>query len=168
MTKVNQRTATVNTILSVLNDRGVEYELNGEITISEVLEPTDKTKVREILFTMFRQGQVEYKESFQSKVDDDKELKSYISGLVNNWIRKAKEFNNGQAYKAKNPGSRAGSTDPQVKEMRKLLSVTADPTAKEAIQSALDAKLAEIKASKNEATINVEALPAELRAKLGL
>lgn len=166
--KTNQRTAVVNTILSVLNDRGVDYEMNGELTISEALEPTDKTKVRELLFTMFRQGLVEYKESFQSKVDDDKELKSYISGLTNNWIRKAKEFNGGQAYKAKNPGSRAGSTDPQVKEMRKLLSVTADENAKQAIQSALDAKLAEIKATKQEVTINVEALPADLRAKLGL
>lgn len=164
----NQRTACVNAIMSVLTDANINYELNGDVSVNEVLTPQLKEQVRAILFNAFRAGQVQYKESFQAKVDDDKELKSYISGLVNNWIRKAKEFNSGQAYKAKNPGSRAGSTDPQVKEMRKLLSVTSDEQAKVAIQAALDAKLSELKAAKQQVTINVDALPAELRAKLGL
>ena len=164
----NQRTACVQAILSILNERGQDYELNGETPMSQVLNSDDKVKVREILFTAFRAKQVEYKESFQAKVDDDQELKKYISGLLNNWIRKAKEFNNGQAYQAKNPGSRAGSGDPQVKEMRKLLSVTSDPTAKQAIQSAIDAKVAEVKAVKSKVTIDLDALPADLRAKLGL
>lgn len=168
MTKVNQRTATVNTILSVLEDRGVSYEKNGETPVNDVLTKDDKSKVRSILFTMFREGQVEYKESFQDKVNDDTELKKYINGLTNNWIRKAKEFNCGQAYKAKNPGSRAGSQDPQVKEMRKLLSVTADADAKASIQEAINAKLAEIKASKNKVEIDADQLPEELRQKLGL
>ena len=168
MSKVNQRTATVNTILSVLRDRGVEYELNCDTPISKVLTASDKEKVRDILFTMFREGEVEYKDSFQAKVNDDSELKKYISGLVNNWIRKTKEFNCGETYKAKNPGSRAGSQDPQIKEMRKLLGVTTDPKAKDAIQAAIDEKLAEVQASKQKVEINVDALPAHLREQLGL
>jgi hypothetical protein len=163
MTKVNQRSATVNTILSVLSDRGVDYELNGEQPISDFLEDSDKAKVREILFTMFKQGKVEYKSSFQAKVDDDSELKKYISGLVNNWIRKAKEFNCGQTYKAKNPGSRAGSQDSKVKEMRKLLSVTTDPQAKAMIQQAIDSRVSELKAEKNQVEIDVDNLPEHLR-----
>ena len=146
--KVNQRTATVNTLLSVLNDRGVDYQLNGETPISEVLTDSDKAKTREILFTQFRNGSIEYKESFQAKVNDDSELKKYISGLVNNWIRKAKELNSGQAYKTKNPGSRAGSGDEQVREMKKLLQVTADEEAKAAIQAAIDERVAKLKAEK--------------------
>lgn len=163
MSKVNQRSATVNTILSVLSDRGVEYELNGETPIKDVLSDSDKSKVREILFTMFRQGQVEYKSSFQSKVDDDSELKKYISGLTNNWIRKAKEFNSGNAYQAKNPGSRAGSQDSKVKEMRKLLSVTTDPQAKAMIQEAINSRVSELKAEKNQVEIDVNNLPEHLR-----
>lgn len=166
--KVNQRTATVNTILSVLNERGVNYELNGETPIFEVLTDTDKAKTREILFTMFRQGEIEHKASFQSKVDDDSELKKYISGLVNNWIRKTKEFNGGVKYEAKNPGSRAGSQDEKVKEMRKLLSITTDPTAKAMIQQAIDERVASLKAEKNQVEIDYSVLPAELVAKLGL
>ena len=166
--KTNQRTACVNTILSVLEDNGVSYELNGEITVSEVLNDTMKSSVREILFTSFRQGNVEYKASFQTKVDDDGELKKYISGLLNNWIRKAKEFNNGQAYKAKNPGSRAGSQDAKVKEMRKLLSVTTDANAKTMIESAIAERVATIKADANTVEIDYSLLSDELKAQLGL
>ena len=66
MNKVNQRTATVNTILAVLKEDGIKYELNGETPISEVLKPAHKEKVRSVLFTMFREGEIEYKESFQA------------------------------------------------------------------------------------------------------
>lgn len=166
--KVNQRTACVNTILSVLEDNGVSYELNGEICVSEVLTDPMKSNVREILFTSFRSGNVEYKASFQAKVNDDSELKKYISGLLNNWIRKAKEFNNGQAYKAKNPGSRAGSQDSKVKEMRKLLSVTTDANAKVLIETAIAERVATIKAKTNTVEIDYNLISPELRAKLGL
>lgn len=165
--KVNQRQATVNTILAVLSERGVDYELNGPTPISEVLTDSDKSKVREILFTQFKQGQIQYKSTFQSKVDDDSELKKYISGLVNNWIRKAKEFNAGETYKAKNPGSRAGSQDAEVKEMRKLLSVTTDPESRALIQEAIDSRVAELKAHKNQVTIDVNQLPEHLRHLIG-
>jgi len=168
MTKVNQRTATVNTIMAVLKEAGINYELNGDTPVSEVLESKHKESVRSILFTMFREKQIEYKESFQAKVDDDSELKKYISGLVNNWVRKAKEFNCGQTYKAKNPGSRAGSSDPQIKEMRKLLQVTTDDKAKATIQATIDKKLAEIRAEKNKVEVDLDAIPAELRKQLGL
>lgn len=164
---MNQRQATVNTILSVLNDNGVDYELNGPISVKEVLTDSMKTQVRELLFAAFRAGQVEYKASFQSKVDDDSELKKYISGLVNNWIRKAKEFNSGNTYKAKNPGSRAGSQDPEVKEMRKLLSVTTDPEARTLIQEAINSKIAELKAEKNQVEIDVSNLPEHLKHLVG-
>jgi len=168
MTKMNQRNATCNTILAVLEESGVNYELNGQIAISEVLSSDMKTKVRDIIFTMFREGNVEYREEFQAKVDNDTELKKYVSGLVNNWVRKAPEFNAGIVHKAKNPGSRAGSTDPQIKEMKKLLSVTADSNAKHAIQSAIDTKLAEIQASKAKVEIDLSAIPESLRKQLGL
>lgn len=162
---MNQRQATVSTILAVLQERGVEYELNSQTPISEVLTPEDKHKVRETLFTMFRFGQVDYKETFQAQVDDDKALKNYISGLTNNWIRKAPEFNNDQAYQAKNPGTRQGAQDEQIREMKKLLSATTDPEAKVLINQAIESRQAEIKPS---ISVNLDAIPAALRAKLGL
>lgn len=161
---MNQREATVGTILAVLEARGVEYVLNGETPISSVLTDTDKATIRETLFTMFREGEVTYKDDFQWKVDDDKELKKYISGLVNNWIRKAKEFNNGQAYVAKNPGSRAHVQDEQLRELKKLSAQCANnPEAMSEIAEAIAARKAEIEAAKPQAQINTDALPEHLR-----
>lgn len=162
MTKVNQRTATVNTLLAVLSNRDVDFEVNGETPINDVLTPADKESAREILFTMFRAGEVEYKAEFQAKVDDDSELKKYVSGLVNNWVRKAKELNCGEAYKPKNPGSRAGASDPQIKELRKLLQVCGE-SDKPAIQEAINNRLAEIK-PESVVTIDVSQLPEHLRS----
>ena len=139
------------------------YERGGEIKVSDVLTADDKTNIRSILFTMFRAGEVEHKESFQEKVDSDSELKKYVSGLLNNWVRKDKDFNGGEIYKPKAPGSRAGSQDPEIKEMRKLLKVTADENAKVTIQAAIDKKLAEIKTKTNNITIDVNSIPEALR-----
>jgi len=162
---LNQRQATVQAILSTLEARGFEYELNGPTPISEVLTDSDKEQVRSTLFEQFRSGEISYKETFQAKVDDDAELKKYISGLVNNWIRKAKEFNSGNAYVIKNPGSRAHSSDPQLKELMKLMKqvqTTNDEEAISQVQEAITARKAEIK-PKQEVSINVEALPEHLK-----
>lgn len=161
MTKVNQKKATINTLLAVLSDRGEEYTPNSDYPISEVLTDSDKAKTRDILFTMFKQGEIEYKESFQHKVDDDAKLKSYVSGLVNNWVRKAKELNCGESYVPKNPGSRAGSQDEMIKELRKAMKVCAE-SDKPKFQEAIDARLAEIK-PEAKVEINVDALPEHLR-----
>lgn len=162
MSKVNQKQAVRNAIFSVLEEKGQDFELNGSVAIGEVFNSDDKAKAREILFAGFKSAEIEYKESFQSKVDDDTELKKYVSGLLNNWMRKDKELNCGQAYKAKNPGSRAGSQDPEVKEMRKLLSVTQDPESRAMIQEAIAARIAEIKPAKT-VSIDTSALPEHLR-----
>ncbi|CAB4125693.1 hypothetical protein UFOVP53_202 [uncultured Caudovirales phage] len=161
---MNQREATVNCILSVLEERGVEYELNGPTPIATVLNSDDKHKVRSILITMFQQGKIDFKDS--SRLSDDKYMKEYVSGLVNNWIRKAPEFNGNAKYEAKNPGSRAGSGDEQIREMKKLLSTVTDQATKDLIQSHIDARVAEIKPAT--VSVNYDAIPADLRAKLGL
>ena len=159
---MNQRTATVNTILSVLKDRDVEYELNGEVPISEVLNDKDKADVRTILFEAFRTGKVTFKPEFQVKVDDDTKLRTYVSGLVNNWIKKAKEFNGDTAYVPKNPGSRAGQGDEQIRELKKLLKENQDdPEVKAEIQEAIDARLTEIKPEA--APVDTTKIPEHLR-----
>lgn len=157
---MNQRDATCNTLLAVLSDRGATYELNGVTPISEALSPDDKAKARSILFAMFRAGKVDYRADFQAKVDDDKELKGYVSGLVNNWIRKAPEFNNDTTYKAKNPGSRQGSQDEQIKAMKGLLAITENAEARVAIESAIADRQEQLKPK---VEINIDALPESLR-----
>lgn len=162
MSKVSQKQAVRNAIFSVLKEANVTFELNGSVGINEVFNSDMKAKARDILFTGFKSSEIEYKESFESKVDDDTELKKYVSGLLNNWMRKDKDFNCGEVYQAKNPGSRAGNQDVTVKELRKLLKVTVKEEDKAAIQAAITSRLATIKPEKS-VTINASVIPEHLR-----
>ena len=159
----SQREATVNAILSVLSDRGVNYELGGTTSVISVLTADDKKKVQTILAAGFNKGEIQLSTEAQAKyVGNTAEMNKYVSGLINNWVRKFSDFNGGDKYTPKNPGSRQGTSDEQVKEMRKLLKVTENAEAKTAIEAAISARLSEIKpASKVE--INIDALPESLR-----
>lgn len=123
-----------------------------------------RAQVNMILFEGFRSGTIELDREYS-----DTELKAYVSGLQSNWLRKDKRLNGGVAYVPKNPGSRAGGGDAQLKALRTLQKMQTDPAKILEIQSFIDKRLAEIKpASTKEATVNVADLPAELAASLGL
>ena len=162
---MNQKQAVVSTILSTLEERDVTYEMGGETVLSDVLTDADKTTIKTTLFTMFRDNEVIYKPEFQAKVDNDAELKKYVSGLLNNWVRKNKEFNAGKAYVAKNPGSRAHTQDAQLKALT-ALSGTVEQGSDDfnEIATAIVARKAAITAEKiKTVTINVDALPDSLK-----
>lgn len=159
---MNQRTATVQTIISVLKENGVKYELGGSTPVSEVFTDEMKEQVRKLLVAGFETGKIEMAEESKVKYADVKELKKYVTGLINNWVRKAPEFNAGGKYQAKNPGARAGSSDEQLAEMNKLLKQTNDPAARAAIQKEIDARKTEILYSK-QPQIDASKLPAHLR-----
>lgn len=160
---MNQRTATVQTILGVLADRGVKYELGGSKSISEVLTDEDRATVRKMIVAGFKAGRIEMAEESKTKYfNDDKALSAYVSGLVNNWIRKAPEFNGGGKYSPKNPGARAGSQDEQIVEMTKLLKSTNDPKIKSAVEQAISDRKAELLYSK-QPTIDASKLPKHLQ-----
>ena len=108
-----------------------------------------RASVAAILFEGFRAGTITIGTEY-----NDEELKKYIPGLVSNWLRKDGRLNGGVKYEAKNPGSRTGSTDPQVKAMRILLGTKADTTERAEIQAFIDKRLAEIKP--NAATLTEE------------
>ena len=158
---MNQRQATVTTILSVLSERGFEYQLNGETPMSNVLTKADKDKVVSIICQGFLAGQIDMSAEGKAKYFGDiKELGKYTVGLVNNWVRKATEFNGSIKYEIKNKGSRTGSSDEQLKALKDLLKMTTDADVRSEIQDAINDRMEEIK-PKSE--INVDALPVHLR-----
>lgn len=149
--KVNQKEAVFQAICNVTGFTG-----EGSLTISK----EQRAQVNAILFEGFRAGSIELDREYS-----DSDLKSYVSGLQSNWIRKDKRLNGGVQYVAKNPGSRAGSTDPQLKAMRALLSTLTDESERAEVQSHIDAKVAEIAAAKQTKVVDFSALPADLAAK---
>ena len=158
----SQKNAVCELLLLVLSMRDVEYTLNGEVNIKDVLTPSDKAWVRQEVTKGFYEGEISMSEQAQAKfLSNETEMKKYVHGLVNNWIKKCPDFNQGSKYVPKNPGSRAGQGDDQVKAMRNLKKTTNDLTAIAEIDKAIADRLAEIKPATVE--INVEALPEHLR-----
>lgn len=89
----------------------------------------------------------------------------YVKGMVNNWLRKSPELNNGTKYE---PAYRKG---PQKSETLKALEALAEKHPdNDEVQAALTAQIAketEEKAKKKEKAINVDALPEHLKSLVG-
>lgn len=159
MTKQTQRDAVFTAITNVLSENGVKFEEGQDV--SSLMNRDLRGQVNEILFQGFRSGSIEI-----SKEYADGELKAYVSGLQSNWIRKDKRLNGNTQYVAKNPGSRAGSGDEQLKAMRALLKTLTPGSADHSeVQAHIDARVSEIGASKAKTTVDFSALPEALRNK---
>ena len=172
MNKVlSQREAVYAAIISVFSDTEIDFEDGQDAT--PLLTKDMRSAVQAILVEGFKGGTVEFEPTpaNQEKLKTDSKLKSYVSGLVSNWLRKDKRLNGNVTYVAKNPGSRAGSGDETLKTMRALYKTyAADPIKAKAIQFQIDKRLAEIAANKA-TTISVTPeqiakLSPELRAVL--
>ena len=119
----------------------------------------ERAQVNNILFEAFKAGTIE-----MDGTKDDSALKTYVSGLQSNWLRKDKRLNGNVAYVAKNPGSRQGQSDDQLTALRGLIKTLTTTEEKAEVQAYIDARLAEISKSKAK-PIDFSALPADLAAK---
>jgi len=152
MNKQSQKEAVFTAVCNVTGFTG-----EGACTPSK----EQRSMINAILIEGFKSSKIELDREY-----NESELKSYVSGLVSNWLRKDKRLNGGIQYTAKNHGSRAGSTDPQLKAMRALLSTLTDESERAEVQSYIDARLKEISSSKAKSvSVDFTSLPAELAAK---
>ena len=158
MTKVNQKEAVYSAICSVLSESGIAF--SEGMDVGPVMSRELRAQVNNILFHGFKEGSIDLDREFT-----DSELKAYVSGLQSNWIRKDKRLNGNTTYIAKNPGSRAGTGDPQLKAMRALFSTLTTAEDKVEVQKHIDARVSEIAATKTVKVIDYSALPADLAAK---
>ena|ERR1051325_1447199 len=150
--KMTQKEAVFQAICNVTGFNG-----DGTLTISK----EQRAQVNAILFEGFRSGSIELDREYT-----DSDLKGYVSGLQSNWIRKDKRLNGGVTYVAKNPGSRAGMSNPQIKATKALLS-TMTPGSDDYIEveTVLNQLVEAERAAKQTKVVDFSALPAELRAK---
>jgi hypothetical protein len=155
---MSQKEAVFNAVSSVLSEAGIT--VNEGSDFSTPLTRELRAQVTNILVEGFNSGTISLDKNFTTEA----ELRTYCSGLTSNWLRKDSRLNGGVKYVAKNPGSRVGSSDATLKAMRALLSSKSDPAERSEIQSFIDARVAEVKASRKPTKeINVADLPAELQ-----
>jgi hypothetical protein len=109
-------------------------------------------------------GVVDFSDEAKVKYDTEAKVKSYTTGMVSNHLRKDKRLNGDTKYEAKNPGSRTGSSDPQLKALKALRSTITEAEQLAAIDEAIANRTSEIQATKaKKVEINSDALPEHLR-----
>ena len=150
MIQVTQKDAVYAAVISVTGFNG-----EGQCTPSR----DQRKDIAAILFEGFKSGHIQLDREFS-----DTELNTYISGLMSNWLRKDTRLNGGVKYVAKNPGSRQGSGDEQLKALRALMSSLTDEADKAEVQAHIDARVAEL-ARESAPKIDFSKLPAALQAK---
>lgn len=148
---MNQKEAVFQAVINVVGvqHEGVKYEPTKE----------QRAQISMVLIEGFKSGDINLDREF-----DETGLKSYVSGLLSNWLRKDTRLNGGTKYEAQNPGSRAGVADPQLKAMRALLTTLTDDADRAEVQKHIDARVAEINKAKAP-TIDFSKLPPELANK---
>ena len=123
---INQKEAVYQTVISIT-------KFNGG-----VCQPTKEQKhlIQQILIEGFNNKQIQLEREFTQN-----ELKSYVSGLLNNWLRKDKRLNGGVKYQPKSERV----SDPQLSAMNTLLSTVTDPSDRAEILAAIAKREAELK-----------------------
>jgi len=159
MSKQTQKEAVYSAVMNVLAENNITVS-EGD-NISSMMTRELRLQVNQILVEGFSAGNIALDKSFNAS-----ELRAYVSGLQSNWLRKDTRLNGGVSYAAKNPGSRKGSSDPQLKALRALLSTLTDPSEIAEVQGHIDNRTAEIsQTNKMNTTIDYSVLPPELAAK---
>lgn len=167
---MKQREAVYKATHAVLKEAGISFEDYQEGGIKDLVTDEHRGQIIGIVCESFKSGEVELKdtEANRSKLANDAELRAYTSGLVSNWHRKDKCFNGNVTYKAKNPGSRAGQGDSQMKNLKLLRKKFEDDPAKvKEIDEAIVKRTEELRAEKTKKIeVDWNEIPEELRAAL--
>lgn len=143
-----------------------------ETDYNEVLSSEDKKAIVSMVFEGMVNGDISVTDKSKANYENDhKAWKRYTTGLLNDRLRKAKALNGNTTYVAKEPGKLSGSRDPELKALMQVLTLDNAPEVKAEIEAEIDRRKSEIaatKAAKTVKPINYDALPADLRAKLGI
>lgn len=157
---IKQSQAVISAVTQVLSENGVTFEAGQDAR--ELLTSDMRKSVHQIVLAGFNDGSIEMK-----KVKDAKAMSSYVSGLITNWLNKSKVLNGGNKYVAKNPGTRTGSSDPELKALRALLSQQDSDESRAEIQSAIDSRVATLNPTKT-TPVDFSALPEHLKNKFAV
>ena len=161
---MKQVDAVVMSVMAILESDESRLEaLQSGTPAKELLTDAEKYDIKEQLISGIESGDIAFSEVARAKHDTAAKIKSYVNGMFLNHLNKDKRLNGGVKYTAKNPGSRAGSSDEKLKALKQLLSVT--PESQQAVvQAAIEQRLQEIAAEKaKQVVINIDMIPEELR-----
>ncbi len=153
---------------AVVNELG-EASFDSKVTLTK----DQKQAIYAVVTEGLVNGEVTFSENAQVKYPTPDEIRTkYVPGLVSNWVNKDLRLNGGTKYEAKNPGSRTGSGDKVIKNLKTLRSTYATDTNEyDAITARITARTELLQAEKAKANIdevNMDLIPDDLKELLGL
>lgn len=161
---ISQKVAVVNEVKAILGS-----SFDGSQPAKDQLSDDQLKTIKSNIVSGIVNGSI----SFNKDTSDEKEIYRYVSGMISNHFRKAKELNGGSSYAPQSTGR--GSRDPQLSELSKLLG-TYDEGSDEfnQIVSAINSRKAELadekatvsaekKRQKELANLNTDALPESVK-----
>jgi hypothetical protein len=167
--KISQREAVFQAVKNAYNEAGIEF--HEGTNVDDVMTEAMHKSVTAELIEGFMSGITELADtpSNAQKLANPTEMSKYVSGLKSNWLRKDVRLNGGVPYEPKHPGSRAGSSDPQLKALKQLaVKFKGTPKAAE-IAKHIATRTAQVQAEKaKKVTVDISVLSPELRKSLGL
>ena len=107
---ITQKEAVVNQVKSILGSN-----FDESIAAKDQLTDDQLKTIKANITAGIVNGTIDFKK----ETTDEKEISRYVSGMVSNHLRKAKELNGGGTYVPQSTGR--GSRDPQISELNKLL-----------------------------------------------
>ena len=140
MSQVNQKDGVFNAVTSITE------VMDGEAVS---LTKDQKSTLIGMLAESLETGAILVTETKRSKCTEAKHWRDYASNILNNWTRKDTRLNGGTKYVTKNPGSRAGAGDDQLRELKKFKSTLSDADQITAVDKAIDERLAVLQAERN-------------------
>lgn len=152
---LSQHAAVVSATRLILAD-----EFQAGVDVRTYVTKAQKEAIVDEVNRMLVEGEAELSPEAKAKYGDKLRSK-YVVGMVTNWFTRSKELNGGVKHEAKNPGSRAGSKDERISNLRamkkNLEAAGADAAVLAKIDEAITQRLSELRSITkmvNFATIN--------------
>jgi hypothetical protein len=156
MSNMSQKQSVFVAVCAVLG----ENDINREVKLTK----EQRAEVIGMVTDSIVSGETEFSAEAKAKYPTKDDVKGYVNGMVSNWLRKDLRLNGGTKYETKNPGSRAGSGDAVLKNLKALKSTLSDKDHIAAVDEEITKRQAELAEAKAKSvTINVDKIPEALR-----
>lgn len=144
---MTQKDAVFSAVSQILASNNVSFTANST-NATAVLNRELRSQINGVLVQQFLAGNVELSEDAKEKLNDESQLRAYISGLVSNWLRKDPRLNGGTVLatttSTKSTLSKTIKSDPQLQALRKLHNAQVEPSKRLEIQAHIDRRIAEL------------------------
>jgi hypothetical protein len=162
---VNQKQGVYDAVVAFCEENDIHFEDGMKLELTKEQRSTVVEMVTQALIA----GEIDFSDVAREKHDTEQKKRTYCNGLVSNWLRKDKRLNGNTTYEIKNPGSRAGQGDEQLKNLKLLYKTIDDEDQKATVQEAIDKRVEELKTEKlGKVEIDYNAIPESLKEALGI